>query len=44
MKRLAALILILAVFAAPTVALADGDCQSVSEIFDRYEETIIHSE
>ncbi|MFQ5539492.1 MAG: hypothetical protein ACE5FB_03765 [Candidatus Binatia bacterium] len=44
MKRFAALILALAVFAAPMVALADVDSPGLSEIFDRYEETILVDE
>jgi len=43
MKRLAALILALALFAAPAVALADAG-PSLSQIFNQYVQTIVHGE
>ncbi len=45
MKQLAALALALALFAAPAVALADDyNGPSLEQIFDQYEETILHGE
>ena len=41
MKRLAAFVLALALFATPTMALADWGGPSLAEIFDQYEETIL---
>lgn len=41
MKRLTALALALALFTVPTVALADADSPDLSEIFDRYQQTIV---
>ncbi len=45
MKRFAALALALALFTAPGVALAgDWNGPSLDQIFDQYEETIVHGE
>ncbi len=45
MKRFAALALALTLFAAPAVALADNyNGLSLEQIFDQYEETIVHGE
>jgi len=44
MKRFAALMLAVALFAAPTVALADWSGPALEDIFDQYEETILFSE
>jgi hypothetical protein len=44
MKRFAALALALAIFTAPTVALAAADISNLSKVFSGYEETIVHGE
>ena len=44
MKRFAALVLALALFAVPTLALADVYDPPLSDIFAGYEETILHGE
>ncbi len=45
MKRFAALMLAVALFAAPAVALADDyNGPSLEQIFDQYEETIVYGE
>lgn len=44
MKRLVALILALALFAAPAVALADASAPSLSQVFTQYVQTIVHGE
>ncbi len=44
MKRFAAFALALTLFAAPGVALAgDWNGPSLEQIFDQYEETIVHA-
>jgi hypothetical protein len=44
MKRFAALILALALFATPAVAMADWGGPTLEQIFDQYVETILFSE
>ncbi len=45
MKRFAAFALALILFAAPAVALADDyNGPSLEQIFDQYQETIVHGE
>jgi hypothetical protein len=44
MKRITAIALALALFTIPTVSMAAVDSPDLSEIFDRYQETIVHGE